>query len=64
VKENMTLRQAIEWAREHNKRPPDINTLIRWDNDGVSKTPDGCKVDSDGYCKHGYPSWTLIEGLI
>lgn len=32
--------------------------------DGVCETPDGCWVEPDGHCPHGYPAWPLILGLI
>jgi len=46
------------------KKVPTLATLKRWDNDGMCKTPDGCKVEPDGMCEHGYPSWLLIMGWI
>jgi hypothetical protein len=26
--------------------------------------PEGCWVEHDGYCEHGYASWFLVLGLI
>jgi hypothetical protein len=26
--------------------------------------PEGCWVEHDGYCEHGYPSWFIALGLI
>lgn len=31
--------------------------------DGLCPTADGCMVELDGYCEHGYPSLALEEGL-
>lgn len=30
----------------------------------MSEAPDGCIVDPDGTCPHGYPSWLRIAGLV
>ena len=36
---------------------PDIDQLIEWEMDGVCEALDGCLVEPDGVCPHGYPSW-------
>ncbi len=41
-------------------KPPSIKTLEKWDYNGYSKTPCGCKVEPDGICEHGIRSWTDI----
>jgi hypothetical protein len=46
------------------KKAPSIKTMQRWLYDGVAKTPCGCRVEPDGYCNHGKPSWLIILGLI
>ena len=43
---------------------PSVKTLERWSNDCRCKTIDGCFVEPDGECSHGYPSWLLALGLI
>lgn len=43
---------------------PSIATMQRWLNDGVAKATDGCRVEPDGHCEHGKPSWLLRLGLI
>jgi len=44
---------------------PAIDTIMRWEMDyGHCKSLDGCRVDPDGTCPHGYPSWLLVKGLI
>jgi hypothetical protein len=48
----------------HRKEPPDIETLIRWEFEGYCEATDGCRVDPDGRCSHGHPSWLLELGLI
>jgi hypothetical protein len=45
--------------------PPDVETIMAWEwNDGGCETPDGCWVEPDGYCPHGWPSWMIVMGLI
>lgn len=43
---------------------PSIEQLERWSNEGYCYTEDGCKVEEDGQCEHGYDSWMLVLGLI
>ena len=31
--------------------------VTRWMYDGIAEAVDGCRVEPDGYCPHGYPSW-------
>ena len=32
--------------------------------DGVCEATDGCRIEPDGVCQHGYPSWFLYLGII
>jgi hypothetical protein len=41
------------------KKAPSTKTLTKWMMDGVAKAVDGCKVEPDGTCEHGSPSWLL-----
>ena len=45
---------------------PDIDTLMSWMNSPTeaNEATDGCIVEPDGICEHGYPSWLLELGLI
>lgn len=45
---------------------PSQATIDLWlDNAGPSiKATDGCKVEEDGVCPHGFPSWLLELGMI
>jgi len=43
---------------------PEWQTLQKWQYEGVARTPDGCRVEPDGICQHGYKSWLLIYGLL
>ena len=43
---------------------PDEDQLTEWVLDGICKATDGCAVEPDGVCPHGYPSWLLELDLI
>ena len=43
--------------------PNDIE-LMEYVFDGIALATDGCTVEPDGYCPHGYPSWLLQLGII
>jgi hypothetical protein len=44
--------------------PPSMEQLQEWMMDGCCEAVDGCLVEPDGTCPHGYPSWFLVLGLI
>lgn len=47
-----------------NSVPSDL-TIARAAAEASSvKTPDGCRVEPDGHCSHGFPSWALVKGFI
>ena len=43
---------------------PGLRTMERWVEDGVAKTPCGCRVEVDGKCPHGAESWLSIMGIV
>ena len=43
---------------------PDIEQLEQWSDEGGCYSTDGCWVEPDGICEHGYPSWLLQLHLI
>ena len=43
---------------------PDHTTLMEWDDEGGCETLDGCWVEPDGRCEHGFPSWLRWKGMI
>lgn len=45
-------------------KQPSIKTMEKWVANGVAKATDGCKVEPDGKCPHGHPSWILKLGFI
>jgi hypothetical protein len=46
------------------KKPPTMKTLVKWSNDGIARALDGCRVEPDGECAHGLPSWMIALGII
>ena len=59
-KSNIDLEDA---AHEYGGEP-DVDQLQEWENDGGCEALDGCWVEPDGHCSHGYPSWLIYMGLI
>ncbi len=47
-----------------NISQPGLKTLEKWSDDGVCKTPCGCRVEPDGTCSHNVPSWLLLLHMI
>jgi hypothetical protein len=43
---------------------PSEKQMWQWMFDGVAEATDGCRVEPDGRCVHGKPSWFLALGLI
>jgi hypothetical protein len=43
---------------------PSIHELNDWALDSVVEATDGCQVEPDGVCQHGYPSWFIQLGII
>jgi hypothetical protein len=61
LKEGITLEEYREKYPDAIKvKPPSVKTLEKWDYEGYSKTPCGCKVEPDGICQHGNPTWLDI----
>lgn len=57
----------LQKRRERTRRrgpEPDIDTLIRWMDEGGCQATDGCTVDPDGRCRHGCESWLVELGMI
>ena len=54
----------IKYPSAIKVKVPSIGTLEKWNSECFSKTPDGCKVEPDGSCEHGYVSWLRIMGMI
>lgn len=43
---------------------PTFELLEEWDKECRCEATDGCSVEPDGICEHGYPSWLLFLGMI
>ncbi len=42
---------------------PSMTRLERYAYDSVCPAIDGCRVEPDGECPHGYPSWLIAMGV-
>lgn len=63
--ERVKAEQKIEdRSAEATPTPPDLETLMQWESEGMCEATDGCVVEPDGRCEHGHPSWLLELGLI
>lgn len=49
---------------EPETEEPDMDLLQDWIIDGIAEATDGCSIEPDGICEHGYPSWLLQLGYI
>ena len=49
---------------EPTEEEPSIEDLELQGFDGIVEATDGCMVEPDGVCPHGYPSWMLQLELI
>lgn len=43
---------------------PEIEELQEMTDYGSCEATDGCDVEPDGECEHGYPSWLVYLGMI
>lgn len=63
LKSGKTARTEAGYPKPKKKKPS-IATMTKWSNKGYCLATDGCKVEPDGVCGHGYPSWMLYLGYI
>lgn len=45
-------------------KKPGLKSLENMVMGSIAKATDGCKVEPDGTCQHGHPSWLLVLGYI
>lgn len=72
LKEEVTPEEYIQHVREQAdvflplapSDIPDWETLEQWMEEDYAESLDGCPVELDGHCPHGWPSWPLVMGLI
>lgn len=43
---------------------PEVETLTEWEWNAGCEATDGCWVEPDGWCEHGYPSWMIYLGYM
>ena len=60
---------SVVWTREGSTVPerfevPDDDQIAAWLMDSMCDALDGCQVECDGMCPHGYPAWPVALGLI
>jgi hypothetical protein len=46
------------------RKHPSMACMERWHSDGGCNAVDGCWVEPDGECEHGYPSWLRAMCLL
>lgn len=46
------------------KKEPSLNSLEKQALSGITTTPIGNKVETDGNDVYGFPSWLIINGII
>ena len=65
LREDVTLESyQTKYPSAIKVRVPCQSSLEQYVSDAVCPTPDGCRVEPDGICEHGIPSWLLILGYI
>lgn len=45
-------------------KKPTQRQITEWYWEGIAEATDGCRVEPDGTCEHGHPSWMLVLGMI
>ena len=45
-------------------KQPTMAKLEQWDDKGIARATDGCRVEPDGECPHGHQSWLERLGYI
>jgi len=68
------LNEYLKRCKEHAEKTgreyrwgetePTFDTCMKWEYDGVAEAIDGCRVEPDGTCPHGYVSWLVAKGMI
>ena len=53
----------VEWCGERYEVPETL-LLHEWAWMGVVDALDGCRVEPDGYCEHGTPSWLVAVAFL
>jgi hypothetical protein len=69
LKDELTPELIEKYFKDHPDayrctKPPTEETMMRWEESGIARATDGCKVEPDGDCHHGRPSWLKFMGLM
>ena len=65
LKAGITLKRYQEYDPDAIRvKVPSVATLEKWSSACGCKAIDGCWVEPDGVCEHGYSSWLLQLGYI
>ena len=57
-------KQGVPRWPKPTKKEPSLARLERMVFASVVPATDGCRVEPDGVCPHGHPSWLIYLGLI
>lgn len=55
---------TMGWTIGRTVKAPSQRSLERMVDNGIATCPDGCRVEPDGTCPHGLPSWLIILDVI
>lgn len=70
VKEGILVEAFIQRRLDNGWIPYRMGMVPSWRRiekmceDGIAKATDGCQVEPDGTCQHGFPSWVIVAGVI
>lgn len=70
VRQMVQIKRMQESARARYPEPtmpqPSQEEISAWCNADpqAAKATDGCDVDLNAVCSHGYPSWLIMYGLV
>lgn len=56
--------EVDEYLRTNPVEKPSFDELVEYENEGSCPAIDGCEVETDGTCEHGFPSWLKHLGFI
>lgn len=50
--------------KQQKLEAPSLEQLMEWEMEGGCEATDGCWVEPDGTCPHGFKSWLLELGYM
>jgi hypothetical protein len=60
----LKLKHPSKSVLKVSSRKPSLNALNGFIEDGSCPTTDGCRVECNGECEHGHPSWLKVLSMI